>query len=139
MAIGMARVLGVRFPINFFSPPKAVGIVDFYRRWHITLTRVIARFMYVPLSMSGARAAARWKLSKVQMRAIAQWLPLLINFEVIALWHGARLTFLVFGVPRHLVRRRNRDPRDQGVQELETHAGWARATMGRMIFTLRRC
>ena len=138
MAIGMARVLGVRFPINFFSPLKAVGIVDFYRRWHITLTRVIARFMYVPLSMSGARAAARWKLSKVQMRAIAQWLPLLINFEVIALWHGARLTFLVFGIVHgvwYVAETEIRATRAFKNWKKRT-PGWARATMGRMIFTL---
>jgi alginate O-acetyltransferase complex protein AlgI len=98
LAIGSARMLGVRFPINFFSPLKSVGIVDFYRRWHITLTRVISRFFYTPLSLAGARAgvAAHW--SAIPLKAASQWIPLIINFEMIALWHGARLTFLLFGV-----------------------------------------
>jgi alginate O-acetyltransferase complex protein AlgI len=98
VAIGSARILGIRFPINFFSPLKAVGIIDFYRRWHITLTRVIARFVYTPLSLAGTRVAVGSRWSQVPMKLVSLWLPLIINFEVIALWHGMRLTFLLFGV-----------------------------------------
>ncbi|MGC9954218.1 MAG: MBOAT family O-acyltransferase [Rhizomicrobium sp.] len=98
MALGTARGLGIRFPINFYSPLKAVGIMDFYRRWHMTLTRAIARFFYIPLSLSGARAAQRWKLPKSSARILGQWLPLLLNFEAIALWHNARTTFVLFGI-----------------------------------------
>jgi alginate O-acetyltransferase complex protein AlgI len=76
MAVGTARVLGVVFPINFYSPLKAVGIVDFYRRWHITLTRVIARFFYMPLSISGARFAAQRRWGALPSRMAALWLPL---------------------------------------------------------------
>ncbi len=138
LAIGTARVLGVRFPINFFSPLKAVGIVDFYRRWHITLTRVIARFLYVPLSMSGARLATRWNLSKRQMRGIAQWLPLLLNFEVIALWHGARMTFVAFGLIHglwYVLETEIRSSKAFKNWKNRTPA-WFRAAMGRLIFTL---
>ena len=98
MALGCARVLGIRFPMNFYSPLQAVGIVDFYRRWHITLTRVIARFMYTPLSVTGTRFAMAHRWPKWPSRAISLWLPLLLNFEVIALWHGARYTFVLFGL-----------------------------------------
>jgi alginate O-acetyltransferase complex protein AlgI len=98
LAIGSARMLGIRFPINFFSPLKAVGIIDFYRRWHITLTRVIARFIYTPLSLAGARVAVGSRWPQIPMKCISLWLPLIVNFEVIALWHGMRLTFLIFGV-----------------------------------------
>lgn len=98
LALGSARMLGIRFPINFFSPLKAIGIVDHYRRWHITLTRVIARFVYTPMSLAGARFAANLGWRGVPVKALAIWLPLLVNFEVIALWHGARLTFVAFGL-----------------------------------------
>jgi alginate O-acetyltransferase complex protein AlgI len=98
MALGAARLFGVRYPMNFYSPLKSVGILEFYRRWHITLTRVIARFMFTPLSLAGTRFAARRKLGKFPARAVSLWLPFLINFEVIALWHGARWTFIVFGI-----------------------------------------
>jgi len=98
LAIGSARMLGIRFPINFFSPLKAVGIIDFYRRWHITLTRVIARFIYTPLSLAGARLAIGSRWSEAPRKLVSLWLPLIINFEVIALWHGMRVTFIVFGI-----------------------------------------
>lgn len=51
MAIGLARMTGVRLPVNFDSPLHASGVIDFYKRWHITLTRCIARFLFTPLSL----------------------------------------------------------------------------------------
>ena len=98
LAIGSARMVGIRFPMNFFSPLKAVGIIDFYRRWHITLTRVIARFIYMPLSLAGTRVAVGSRWPKLPAKLVSLWLPLILNFEVIALWHGMRATFLVFGI-----------------------------------------
>ncbi len=56
VALGLARMFGIRYPINFFSPFKAVGIIDYYRRWHMTLTRVISRFLFSPLSIAGDAA-----------------------------------------------------------------------------------
>ncbi len=98
MALGAARILGITLPINFASPLKANSIADFYKRWHITLTRVIARFMYTPISIWGARFAS----TRISWRPLRRfpliWLPLLVNFEVIALWHGAASTFLLFGI-----------------------------------------
>jgi D-alanyl-lipoteichoic acid acyltransferase DltB (MBOAT superfamily) len=96
IALGLARFCGIRYPINFFSPLKAVGILDFYRRWHMTLTRVISRFVFTPLSVAGTRRSARWP--KKYRRLASLWLPLLINFELIALWHGATMTFVLFGL-----------------------------------------
>jgi alginate O-acetyltransferase complex protein AlgI len=98
MALGSARMLGIRFPMNFYSPLRAIGIVDYYRRWNITLTRVIARFVYTPLSMSATRLAIASRWSRVATNISSAWVPLLINFEAIALWHGARLTLIIFGV-----------------------------------------
>jgi alginate O-acetyltransferase complex protein AlgI len=98
MALGLARLFGIRFPMNFYSPLKAVGIMDYYRRWHMTLTRAIARFFYTPLALAGTRFAARRKIKGLPARMAGQWLPLLINFQAIALWHGARLTFVLFGL-----------------------------------------
>lgn len=96
IAIGAARLFGMTLPINFDSPLKAVSISDFYRRWHITLTRVISRFLYTPLSIFGVRQAA--KPSSVKYHLLVIWVPLIINFLAIALWHGAAATFLLFGL-----------------------------------------
>jgi alginate O-acetyltransferase complex protein AlgI len=98
LALGCARVLGIRFPMNFYSPLKAVGIVDHYRRWNITLTRVIARFVYLPMSLAAARFTDRMGWRELPAKVAAIWLPLIVNFEVIGLWHGARLTFVAFGL-----------------------------------------
>ncbi|MEN7536752.1 MBOAT family O-acyltransferase [Aurantiacibacter flavus] len=98
MALGLARLFGLRLPINFFSPFKANGFIDYYRRWHMTLTRVIARFLYTPLSVAGTRYAMFNRLAPIPAHLVSLWLPMLINFQIIGLWHGALWTFVVFGL-----------------------------------------
>lgn len=98
IALGLARMLGVRLPINFDSPLRATGIADYYQRWHITLTRVIARFLFTPLSLWGTRRAGMLPLKSKRRRLMASWIPIVCNFVVIQLWHGAVLTFLLYGV-----------------------------------------
>nr|WP_240903023.1 MBOAT family O-acyltransferase [Caulobacter sp. SLTY] len=98
MALGLARLFGIRLPFNFDSPLRASGIADFYRRWHITLTRVIGRFLFTPLSLWGARTAAEKALPIPAARALSAWGPMLVNFQVIALWHAALPTFMLFGL-----------------------------------------
>ena len=79
MAIGLSRLVGVQLPINFDSPLRASGIVDFYRRWHITLTRCIARFLFTPLSMFGTRKSYEWNSSKISQKLLSSWLPFLVR------------------------------------------------------------
>ena len=98
MALGLARMFGLRYPINFFSPFKANGIIDYYRRWHMTLTRVIARFLYTPLSVAGTRYSMFNRLAPIPAHLLSLWLPMLVNFQIIGLWHGALWTFSVFGL-----------------------------------------
>ena len=98
MAIGIARLFGIILPINFYSPFRATSLADFWRRWHITLTRIVARFLFTPLSLAGTRLAARRGWRGTPMSALALWLPLLANFSIIGLWHGAKPTFLLFGL-----------------------------------------
>lgn len=98
MALGLARMFGLRYPINFFSPFKANGIIDYYRRWHMTLTRVIARFLYTPLSVAGTRYAMFNRLAPIPAHVLSLWLPILVNFQIIGIWHGALWTFVVFGL-----------------------------------------
>ena len=57
MAIGLARLFGIKFPINFDSPYKATSIIEFWQRWHITLTRFLTAYTYNPLALTpGAQA-----------------------------------------------------------------------------------
>ncbi|SEK56418.1 D-alanyl-lipoteichoic acid acyltransferase DltB, MBOAT superfamily [Roseovarius nanhaiticus] len=84
MAIGAARMFGIRLPLNFLSPYKAVSIQDFWRRWHITLSRFLRDYLYIPLGGSRRREG----------RVMAN---LMITFLLGGLWHGAGWTFILWG------------------------------------------
>lgn len=84
MAIGAAWMFGIKFPLNFDSPYKAVNIIDFWRRWHITLSRFLRDYLYVPLG--GNR--------KGKLR---RYLNLMITMLLGGLWHGAGWTYVVWG------------------------------------------
>lgn len=84
MAIGLARMFGIRLPLNFNSPYKAASIIDFWRRWHMTLSRFLKDYLYIPLGGS-RKGPAR--------RSINVFLTMLLG----GLWHGAGWTFVVWG------------------------------------------
>lgn len=84
MAIGGARLFGIRLPVNFFSPYKATSIIEFWRRWHITLSRFLRDYLYIPLG--GNR--------KGKVRRYAN---LMITMILGGLWHGAGWTFVLWG------------------------------------------
>lgn len=90
MAIGLARMLGFRLPTNFNSPYKAVSIIDFWRRWHISLSLFFRYYVYIPLG--GNRSG--WKL---------QLIFVFITFFLIGLWHGASWLFVAWGVSHGLL------------------------------------
>ena len=104
MAIGLARLFGIRFPINFASPYKATSIIDFWQRWHITLTRFLTAYLYNPIALKlvRRRAAAGKSTSKRVSKTIPGFLelialPTIITMMIAGIWHGAGLQFLVFG------------------------------------------
>lgn len=84
MALGLSRMMGIRLPLNFDSPYKSTSIIDFWRRWHMTLSRFLRDYLYVPLG--GNR--------KGRVRRHAN---LLITMLLGGLWHGAGWTFVVWG------------------------------------------
>jgi D-alanyl-lipoteichoic acid acyltransferase DltB (MBOAT superfamily) len=105
MAIGLARMFSIRFPLNFNSPYKASNIVDFWARFHMTLTRYITMYLYNPiaLSISRRRLAAGKKVSPKASRTLAGFTemiatPTLIAMFLAGVWHGAGLQFFIFGL-----------------------------------------
>jgi alginate O-acetyltransferase complex protein AlgI len=84
MALGAARVFGVRLPANFLSPYKATSVVEFWRRWHVTLSRFLRDYLYVPL---GGNRRGPWR----------RLLNLEITMLLGGLWHGAGWTFVAWG------------------------------------------
>ena len=141
MALGIGRLCGIRLPINFYSPLKAVGIIDYYRRWHMTLTRVISRFLFTPLSLKGTRWVAVRHLPNWLQRMLGLWIPLLLNFEVIALWHGAASTFVLFGLIHgtwYALETEGRATRMWKSWRKRT-PDWFRMLLGRMFLLIPMC
>ncbi|MFN4879298.1 MAG: MBOAT family O-acyltransferase [Flavobacteriia bacterium] len=85
MAIGLARMMGFRFPENFDSPYSSRSITEFWRRWHITLGAFMRDFLYIPLG--GNRVGSKWRL----------YFNLWLVFLVSGLWHGASWNFVLWG------------------------------------------
>ena len=82
---GSARLFGVELPINFRAPYFAHSVQDFWRRWHMTLMDWLKRYVYIPLG--GNRKGT-----------VRQYVNLLVVFAVSGLWHGAGVTYLVWGL-----------------------------------------
>jgi len=85
MAVGLSLMLGIWLPFNFNSPYKATSIIDFWRRWHMTLSRFLRDYLYIPLG--GNRKGRGRKYGN-----------LLLTMALGGLWHGANWTFLLWGV-----------------------------------------
>lgn len=85
MAIGLGKLFGLDLPVNFASPYKAVSVVDFWKRWHMTLTRFLRNYVYFPLG--GSRKGEKRTYGNI-----------LLVFLVSGLWHGANWTFILWGL-----------------------------------------
>ena len=84
MAIGGGLLFGIRLPLNFASPYKAGSIIEFWHRWHITLSRFLREYLYIPLGGNRKGPSRRY-------------VNLLITMLLGGLWHGAGWTFVVWG------------------------------------------
>lgn len=84
MAIGLSKLFGINLPVNFNSPYKASNIIDFWRRWHMTLSQFLRDYLYIPLG--GGRSGR-----------ISRYINLMVTMLLGGLWHGANWTFVVWG------------------------------------------
>jgi alginate O-acetyltransferase complex protein AlgI len=91
MAIGLAKMMNINIPVNFYSPYKSVSITEFWKRWHITLGRSLAVLIYYPLGGN------RKGLPRTCFN-------LFMVFFVSGIWHGAAWTFIVWGIAHGIVR-----------------------------------
>ena len=98
MAIGAALIMGIQLPVNFFSPYKATSITEAWRRWHMTLTRFIREYIYMPISLRLARLALGWSRSGWLLLLASSIVPVIIAFTLVGLWHGAGWNFVLFGL-----------------------------------------
>jgi alginate O-acetyltransferase complex protein AlgI len=84
MAIGISLMFGIFLPLNFNSPYKATSIIEFWRRWHMTLSQFLRDYLYIPLGGNRRGAALRY-------------VNLMITMALGGLWHGAAWTFVAWG------------------------------------------
>lgn len=84
MAIGLSLFFNVKLPLNFNSPYKATNIIDFWKRWHMTLSAFLLYYLYIPLGGNRYGSARRY-------------LNLLVTMLLGGLWHGAGWTFIIWG------------------------------------------
>ncbi|MEI6437726.1 MAG: MBOAT family O-acyltransferase [Candidatus Omnitrophota bacterium] len=84
MAIGLSLFFGINLPVNFNSPYKAVSMIDFWRRWHISLSTFLKDYLYVPLGGN-------------RLGVFRRYLNLLVTMLLGGLWHGASWTFVLWG------------------------------------------
>ena len=105
MALGLARMFSIDFPLNFSSPYKSASIIDFWQRWHMTLTRYITVYIYNPASLAiNRRRLAKGR--KVSRKAFATPMgfldmvvaPTMLTLLLAGIWHGAGLQFAIFGI-----------------------------------------
>ncbi len=85
MATGIGKMMNIDITMNFNSPYKAITIIDFWKRWHITLTRFFTKYIYIPLG--GNRKGT-----------VRTYVNIMIVFLVSGIWHGANWTFIVWGI-----------------------------------------
>jgi len=86
MAIGAALLFNIKIPINFNSPYKALSIIDFWQRWHISLSNFIGTYVYTPI----IRSFNKLNFHKAMFATI-------LTFIIVGLWHGASWMFVIFG------------------------------------------
>jgi D-alanyl-lipoteichoic acid acyltransferase DltB (MBOAT superfamily) len=120
MAIGLALMFGIRLPVNFRSPYKACSIIDFWRRWHITLSRFLRDYLYIPL---GGNRRGRPR----------RYLNLMITMLLGGLWHGAGWNFVVWGAIHGICLAAN-----NAWREMRRSKGRALALLDRVPQPVRR-
>ncbi|MBD5522345.1 MAG: MBOAT family protein [Lachnospiraceae bacterium] len=116
MAKGIGAMLGIELPINFNSPYKAANIVDFWKRWHITLNRFFTKYVYIPLG--GNRKGS-----------VRMYTNLLIVFLLSGIWHGAGWNFIVWGMMHgvlYVITRlwQRRNPSSDRIKSQSSQAGY---------------
>jgi alginate O-acetyltransferase complex protein AlgI len=109
MALGISRLFNVSIPINFYSPYKATSIIEFWRRWHISLSNFLRDYLYIPLGGNRKGTARRY-------------LNVMATMLLGGLWHGASWTFVVWGALHGLYLLVNHAWRSLGWGKRSSHA-----------------
>ncbi len=124
MAVGLGYLFGIKLPLNFNSPLKATSISDFWRRWHMTMTRFFTNFIFSPLAMKNTRKALTNGYSPFRRYFVTAAWPVTLTFLIAGIWHGAGWTMVVYGLIHGLALAVNLGWRDFKMPKLHPVAGW---------------
>jgi alginate O-acetyltransferase complex protein AlgI len=136
MAIGLAYMFGIRFPINFNSPYKSRSIIEYWQRWHITLTRYLTLLLYNPIALyinrrrmrAGRRASHRGKQTIGTFGSLVV-IPIFYTMTLAGIWHGAGLQFLLMGLMHAVYLTINNAWRMFGPKSGRTNRVWPTETV----------
>jgi len=105
MALGGARFFGIKLPMNFNSPLKATSIIDFWLRWHVSLTRFLTAYIYNPMTLALTRRRMAQgkpiyggKNTTASSFLILLVMPTILTMLVSGIWHGAGYTYILWGL-----------------------------------------
>ncbi|MGI9379876.1 MAG: MBOAT family O-acyltransferase [Methyloligellaceae bacterium] len=125
MAIGIGLIFGLKLPLNFNSPLKATSISDFWRRWHMTMTRFFTNYVFSPLAMNGMRRALGDRYGHFRKYTVTAGGPVIVTFLVAGIWHGAGWTFVVYGLIHGFALAIDHAWREFNGIKLPNFLGWA--------------
>jgi len=104
MAVGLGIMFAIKLPLNFNSPYRSMSIIDFWQRWHMTLTRYLTLLVYNPLAIWVTRRRQQAGLTMNRQAIVAPWgfasmimFPTFVTTLLAGIWHGAGLQFIVYG------------------------------------------
>lgn len=98
MAVGLGLMFGFLLPFNFNVPFAATSMTEYWKRWHITMTRFFTMYCYTPLALAAHRLVADRDIRGIGSFVLCIGGPTIITFLASGLWHGAGWTFIVFGL-----------------------------------------
>ncbi len=125
MALGLGVIFGLRLPLNFNSPLKATNISDFWRRWHMTMTRFFTAFIYTPLAMRGMHRSMHNRSGPLARFVSTAAVPAIVTFLVAGIWHGDGWTFVVYGLIHGIAIATYLGWRELGMPKLPTPLAWS--------------
>ena len=124
MAVGLGFIFGLKLPLNFNSPFKATSISDFWRRWHMTMTRFFTTYLYTPMAMTNTRKAMKGGYGPLHRWLVASAVPVTYTFVLAGIWHGAGWSFVVYGLVHGIALAINHGWRHFKMGEVGSEMGW---------------
>lgn len=135
MALGLGLMFGLMLPLNFNSPLKAASIIEFWRRWHMTMTRFFTNYIYSPVAISLTRKSVMNGYSPALKLALCVAYPTILTFLLAGIWHGAGWNFVIFGLIHGVALTVNHYWNSLKSRDLPHAVGWL-LTVGIFVISL---